>query len=190
MKRILFILILGVWAVCYAANIDELPEFSEETLPIHIENIRRINEDFRNLDATADILSVSVETLEASVETLGTAVSTLEDTGLNSSIKGWVNFNGAVVTATQDMTGVADSYNVSAVVDNGTGDYTIHWDTDFASTKYVVVGTAYRNGSTMAVCLDEAATPPAAASVKILTKTLGDVAQDPTVVAIMAIGDQ
>jgi hypothetical protein len=31
-----------------------------------------------------------------------------------------------------------DSLNVSSVVDNGTGDYTINWDTDFSSANYAV----------------------------------------------------
>jgi len=51
-------------------------------------------------------------------------------------IKGWINFDGTAVTNPATMTGVRDSYNVSSVLDNGVGDYTIAWDTDFADTNY------------------------------------------------------
>jgi len=43
----------------------------------------------------------------------------------DSEVKAWVNFDGTAVTT--DMTGVRDSYNVSSVVDNGTGLYTVNW---------------------------------------------------------------
>ena len=51
----------------------------------------------------------------------------------------WVNFNGTTVTSGTDMTGVRDSFNVSSVVDNGTGQYTINIDTDMANADYAVV---------------------------------------------------
>jgi hypothetical protein len=47
-------------------------------------------------------------------------------------VKGWINLDGTGVIAADD------SYNVSGVVDNGVGDYTVTWDTDFASADYAV----------------------------------------------------
>ena len=41
--------------------------------------------------------------------------------------KGWINFNGIGTIA------IRDSFNVASITDNGAGDYTITWDTDFAS---------------------------------------------------------
>lgn len=48
-------------------------------------------------------------------------------------VKGWINFNG---TGTIE---IRDSYNVSSIVDNTTGDYTVNWDRDFANADYAAV---------------------------------------------------
>ena len=55
--------------------------------------------------------------------------------------KAWVNFNGTTVTSAADMTGVNDSFNVSSVVDNGVGDYTITFATNMSNANYVFVGS-------------------------------------------------
>ena len=44
--------------------------------------------------------------------------------------KAWINFNGTGTIA------IRVSFNVSGLVDNGTGHYTVSWDIDFADTKY------------------------------------------------------
>ncbi len=38
--------------------------------------------------------------------------------------KAWCNLDGTSATATSDLTGVRDSFNISAAVDNAVGDYT------------------------------------------------------------------
>lgn len=67
----------------------------------------------------------------------GTLVITTLSDGTNStsstnpirgSAKAWVNWNG-ITTAT-----INSSYNVSSVTRNGTGDYTISFSSNFAST--------------------------------------------------------
>ena len=42
---------------------------------------------------------------------------------------------------------VLDSYNVSSVTDNGTGDFTVNIDTDMANANYCVVAQCASNGS-------------------------------------------
>lgn len=37
---------------------------------------------------------------------------------------------------------IYDSFNVSSITDNGTGDYQVTWDLDFANTDYSCVGSA------------------------------------------------
>ena len=66
-------------------------------------------------------------------------VTTIQDTsGSNGSTseqiaqgraKAWVNFNGSSF-------GVRDSFNITSVVDDGTGQYTVNIDTDMADTNY------------------------------------------------------
>ena len=51
----------------------------------------------------------------------------------DSMSKAWVNFNGASTIA------IRDSFNVSSITDNGTGDYTINFITPFTNTDYCFV---------------------------------------------------
>jgi len=46
--------------------------------------------------------------------------------------KGWINFNGTGSIA------IRDSFNVTSITDNGTGDYTVTWDRDFSAVDYMI----------------------------------------------------
>lgn len=59
-------------------------------------------------------------------------------------IKGWVTFVGSSVTT--DLTGVSDSFNVASVTDNGAGDYTVAWATDFGNANYCLMGLVLQGG--------------------------------------------
>lgn len=51
--------------------------------------------------------------------------------------KAWISLDGTGTPAAND------SYNVTSITDNGTGNYTLVWDTDFANANYcAVVGGA------------------------------------------------
>ena len=52
---------------------------------------------------------------------------------LSGVAKAWVNFNGVGTIA------IRDSFNVSSLTDNGTGDYTINLTTAMANANYCVV---------------------------------------------------
>ena len=49
--------------------------------------------------------------------------------------KAWIHFDG------QDTVAIRDSFNVSSLTDNGTGDYTITFDSAMANTNYAVTTT-------------------------------------------------
>ncbi|KKN79592.1 hypothetical protein LCGC14_0337960 [marine sediment metagenome] len=55
-------------------------------------------------------------------------------------VKGWIEFDGTGTIATND------SFNVSGVVDNGTGLYTISWDRDFSDANYAVAAMSAQDG--------------------------------------------
>ena len=57
--------------------------------------------------------------------------------------KAWINFDG---TAASIGTG-RESYNVSSVTDNGTGDYTINFTNNMANANYAVVISSNMLGS-------------------------------------------
>jgi hypothetical protein len=74
--------------------------------------------------------------------------------GMTGIAKAWVNFNGTGTVA------IRDSFNVSSITDNGTGDYTVNFTTAMPNANYSVAGgtsgvstgfgvfTLNRNGST------------------------------------------
>lgn len=55
----------------------------------------------------------------------------IDDRLERSQMQAWVNFNGTGTLA------VRDSYNVSGVTDNGTGDYTVNFTNSMADTNYL-----------------------------------------------------
>lgn len=60
-------------------------------------------------------------------------------TWTSPKIKAWVSFKGdGTVT-------INDSFNVSSITDNGTGLWTINFQTALANTNYAVIGTATRS---------------------------------------------
>ena len=55
----------------------------------------------------------------------------------------WCTIHGNLVTSgTPDLTGVDESFNISAVVEDALGLYTFFFDTDAINTKYIVLGSA------------------------------------------------
>jgi len=62
----------------------------------------------------------------------GTSATTNLQQGL---AKAWVNFDGSASGAAS-----RDSFNVSGMTDNGTGDYTITINNDFGNANYSAVG--------------------------------------------------
>ena len=61
--------------------------------------------------------------------------------GMNGIAKAWVNFQG-----TSTVT-IRDSFNVSSITDNGTGDYTVNFTTAMPNANYSVAGL-WGNGTT------------------------------------------
>ena len=105
--------------------------------------------------------------------------------------KAWLNFDGTTVDGNADLAGVGDSYNVTSVVDNGSGDYTIAWATDFSSANYALAGMARSattsQSLTVGVANDAA---PAAGSVTIEVQNDAGTKADEEYISVMAMGDQ
>ena len=55
--------------------------------------------------------------------------------------KAWVNFNGTGVVA------IRDSFNVSSITDNGTGDYTVNYTVNMSTTNNAVITGGGDGGS-------------------------------------------
>lgn len=95
-------------------------------------------------------------------------------------VKGWLKFDGTGTIA------IADSWNVSGIVDNGVGDYTVTWDRDFANANYAVSITA--TGSAFGII--ESGGNQATGSVRIKTVSDAGADVDRNTVTVMAVGDQ
>ena len=60
--------------------------------------------------------------------------------GMTGIAKAWVNFNGTGTVA------IRDSFNVSSITDNGTGDYTVNFTTAMPNANYgICFGGSYDN---------------------------------------------
>lgn len=55
--------------------------------------------------------------------------------------KAWVNFNGTGTVA------IRESFNVSSITDNGTGNYTANFSAALADANYAVVCTSSDDGT-------------------------------------------
>ena len=67
-----------------------------------------------------------IDTLNASTGPLST------NNGMTGIAKAWVNFNGTGTIA------IRDSFNVSSITDNGTGDYTVNFTTAMPNANYAI----------------------------------------------------
>lgn len=174
-------LILFLLLAFPASAAQDIIEAPEEGKPVAVESV---NEEIRKVyvDVGTNTSNITTNTTNITTNTASIAVNTA---GIASvvGIKAWVKFDGTAVTGANDLAGVDDSYNVSGVVDNGTGDYTIYWDTDFSDADYCVSGIA-DNVKTVGV---EAM---AAGTLTVNIYDVGVSKVDSNIVCIMALGDQ
>ena len=114
----------------------------------------------------------------------GTAVTLAVTSGRQqyhpSAAKGWCQAT---------MAGGSDgAYNVTSVTDNGTGDATVTWATDFSNTAYCAVCSARRDGNAGIGQISN--TTFAAGTTRVLCFTVADAAVDPNNLEIAVFGDQ
>jgi hypothetical protein len=85
--------------------------------------------------------------------TLGTPYNTTLHNGY--LCRAWVNFDGSAVVSPASATGIRSSGNVSTILDNGTGDYTINFLNSMPDINYsAVASVGNHNGvGTNQVCL-------------------------------------
>ena len=98
--------------------------------------------------------------------------------------KAWVHFDGSGTLE------VDDSYNVSSVTDNGTGDYTVNIDTDMANANYCVVTGGNRSGDSNAVGKVKVGATLATGSFKIIGSDSNFTYHDMDDVYAVVFGDQ
>ena len=84
--------------------------------------------------------------------------------------RAWVNFNGVGTVA------IRDSFNVSSITDNGTGDYTINFTTPMSNSNYSVVSnsqydqTSATTGAAVWSCIARYPTAISTTGVRLITQ--------------------
>ena len=103
-----------------------------------------------------------------------------------SAAKAWCVFDGTAGTISN-----AASYNMDAPTDNGTGDYTLNWTTDFSSGNYCVTLSVCDPSFALASAFAYGRATPAAGTLRIaiLKRSDGSLLDYPVVYAA-AFGDQ
>jgi len=122
----------------------------------------------------------TINTNEVSVFSTSSDVTTVHAVNNRQLIKGWICFNGTGTIA------INDSYNVSGLADNATGDYTVTWNKDFDDTNYCAISDC-EQGQQSAI---ESATKAAGSVVVNTGGWDSGAAVDSSQVYLMAIGDQ
>lgn len=90
--------------------------------------------------------------------------------------RAWINFNGTTVTNPASMTGVRGSGNVSSVLDNAVGDYTINFTNAMPDTNYSAIVTSEFVSNGTNICfpsLYAAGAPIATGSVRVYLQASG-----------------
>jgi hypothetical protein len=113
------------------------------------------------------------------------AIAAIPTTDPQQLCKAWISFNGTGTIA------IKDSYNIASITDNGTGNYTITFDVDFANVNYVLAGTC-GGGSNESVAVTYGITPTKAVGSCVIKTVISSnhVANDCTEVNVMFFGDQ
>lgn len=111
-----------------------------------------------------------------------------------SAAKAWVNFVGTGTVS------INDSYNVTSITDNGTGDYSVNFTTNFSSANYTMSGSAVDTSdggggnNLMRVCTlksnNTGVSPLTASSARIATMYADNQPIDCEVVTATFFGDQ
>lgn len=89
----------------------------------------------------------------------GTKTVTMQDV-LYGTARAWVNFNGTGVIA------IRDSYNVSSITDNATGDFTVNFTNAMQSASYVSTGSAITPGVVSGFLVSPAFVAPSTTAVR------------------------
>ena len=86
--------------------------------------------------------TLSTANIESKAANTPPVIKDLNGTECGQFCRAWVNFNGSGTVA------IKDSFNVSSVTDNGTGDYTVNFTTAMSDANYAYTyGITYNSAT-------------------------------------------
>jgi hypothetical protein len=124
--------------------------------------------------------TIAFDTLQTSGQITGTAKSVDTDYVVNGSAKAWVNFDGTASGAA-----ARDSFNVSGMTDNSTGNYTVTYSANFNNTNNSPVTGAGGSGYTDRLLTIDSITT---STVTLVENTI-DSTQDVAICTVHTMGD-
>lgn len=98
-------------------------------------------------------------------------------------VGGWVNLNGTSTIVSRD------GFNVTGILDRGTGQYTVIWDNDFRNSRYAVALACKASGADCLTGIDSASTGMAAGSIEVYSVAHSGAKTDADDYTVIAIGD-
>ena len=199
MKKLLLTIFVAscIWSPAFCDELEVVAGFDA------IEDLPVLNEVLRKKDVEIKALDTRIVAAEASIAALTAATQAQMETATSTTVyvspgrthnhpgvaKAWVKFDGT--TNVGGKCTVSASYNVTDVDDNGTGDYTINWGTDFSSENYSVVGTAREGAAGDGLFVSISPTSGmAAGSTRVVVRYIDNAARDSSIVCLTAFGDQ
>lgn len=104
--------------------------------------------------------TLSTANIESKAANTPPVIKDLNGTECGRFCRAWVNFNGTGTVA------IRDSFNVSSITDNGTGQYTVNFTTNFNDISYA----AFINTSDWTGDANYGTASPAVSSVGVRTR--------------------
>lgn len=115
-------------------------------------------------------------------------VPTVVGTAPIYGVRAWVCFNGTGTTGTNQT--IKASGNVTSVLKNATGTYTITFTTAMSDANYALTGSASRDGGsgeTPTVGINNPASTKTVSSVQIILKYPGSSGEDRTDISVLVL---
>jgi hypothetical protein len=142
--------------------------------------LNRVTADGRYLQSIADGSVTTAKIADANV-----TLAKLAATVARGVAKAWANLNGTGTIA------LRDSFGVSSVVDNGTGDYTFNWANSMANGNYKVTATSDNSVTTNLPGVSGFASnhAPAVGSARMFNVNGSEAARDATFYHVAIDGD-
>ena len=136
------------------------------------------NDPNKDILTSADIEDGSILTADLADSSVTLAKSSANIN--QGTARAWVNFNGTGTVA------IRDSFNVSSITDNGTGDYTVNFDQDMPNVNYSAVGVDDVSSSTSSISSETLNYLVGSVDYRSYLATAG---VDPTIVELVIFGD-
>lgn len=127
--------------------------------------------------------TLKVSTIRSNTASTPPTIADTNGVEVGQLCRAWVNFNGTGTVA------IRDDFNVSSITDNGTGDYTINFDTAMANANYAVCGCADSASTNGVVLAIRNGTAPTTTAVRVICDRQSAGVSDREYVNVTIFGD-